>query len=624
MKIRVIRQCVLTVLLSLISQVSFSAASYEPFLKGNSGAEVCELALKHAQNYFRSTEKTYPNLSTSSVVSLPVSNKIKVNRFPDDKYALTDVLSVYKLEFLDKSLIYVNIGYWFGYVNHYSSHLLEVGELDVFLESYKKKGVDQGINNSYSMPFQYRGRWYLDDGDQNARTIYSISSDQEFKQECLITIKDVPILFDTLSSLDFLSAYHDSVQSILRAPWGHSGTSKAPLWAKNRGRAFILEALTRPWTVSANPLREMDDYGLMPEYQRAHMAGWQYQDVWSHREYKTYEMLAIDAQNELSDYYIDEFSIPEEVAASLAQKVIDSIAVAYYSLSPSVVDHELKNDFSYLEPVTKYDYSILDPDELSLRVHHVPALSLLLDAPAQFIEFASGAGYWYIKDDEVLPTNGTLDEYYHSYYGKDMLMYAAHMNNLDAVKYLVELGWSLDKYTAKTDGYFPYYPTINHRSALTYAVENGSLELIAYLVDQGAEIYIWDSKQNNLDFYLAKNPNFTEQQKKAGLKVLLESYDGSKVVEPGFSCDGSLRKLERLICDNPGLAIYDRELNKRYRTAMGTVTDPAILQASQKNWLKNRNKVCGTIASDEGKKACLASTSRHRLRYLEYLNRDKN
>lgn len=623
MKIRGLCQFVLTILLSVSSQVSFSAASYEPFLKENSGAEVCELGLEHAQRYFHSSEKAYPNLSTSHKVRLPISNEIKVNRFPEEKYAPIDVLRVYKLDFSEKSLIYVNAYYELGYQGHYSSHLLDVGKLDVFLENYKKNIVGEEFNSSSSLPFQYRGRWYLDDGDQNARTIYSISSDQEFKQECLITIKDFPRVFDTLSSLDFLFAYHDSVQSILRAPWGHSGTSKAPLWAKNRGRAFVLEALTRPWAVSANPLREMDDYGLMPEYQRAHMAGWQYQDVWSHREYKTYEMLAVDAKEELSSYYIGVFLIPEDIAVSLAQQVIDSVAVAYYSLSPSVVDHELKNDFSYLEPVTKYDYSILDPDELSLRVHHVPALSLLLDAPAQFIKFASDAGYWDIKDDEVLPTNGTLDEFYHSYYGKDMLMYAAHMNNLDAVKYLVELGWSLDKYTAKTDGY-PRHPVRNNRSALTYAVENGSLELIAYLVDQGAEIYIWDSKQNNLDFYLAKNPNFTEQQRKAGLKVLLEGYDGSKIVEPGFSCDGSLRKLERLICDNPGLAIYDRELNRRYRTATEKVNNPTVLQTSQKNWLKHRNKVCGTITEDEGMKACLASTSRHRLRYLEYLNRGHN
>lgn len=352
------------------------------------------------------------------------------------------------------------------------------------------------------------------------------------------------------------------------------------------------------------------------------MEGWQYQDIWSHREYETYEMLTLDARDELEGYYIGEFSIPEGVASSLAQQVVDSIAVAYYSLSPYVVDHELKRDFSYLEPITKYDFSILHPDELSTRVHYGPALSLALDAPAQFVEFASDAGYRFIKSDEVLPTNGSLSEYYQSYYGKDMLMYAAHMNNFDTVKYLVELGWPLDKYTVKTDSY-PYYPVRNHRSALTYAVENGSLELISYLIEQGADVNVLDSSQNNLDFYLAKNPNFSDKQKEAGLQAMLESYD-ERAVEPGFSCNGSLRKLESLICNHPGLAIYDRELNRRYRTAMEKVTNPIVLRTSQKNWLKRRNKVCGTITEDEGMKACLASTSRHRLRYLEYLNRGSN
>lgn len=220
MKIRVICQFVLAALLSLLSPVSFSAANYEPFLKENSGAEVCELGLIHAKNYYRSSEKTYPNLSTSPDVSLPVSNKIKVNRFPEEKYARIDVLRVYKLDFSDKSLIYVNAYYERGYRGHYSSHLLDVGKFDVFLENYKKNIVGDEFNSSSSLPFQYNGQWYLDDGGNDSRTIYSISSDKEFKQECLITIKDTPRVFETLFTLDFLSAYHQAVKSILLAPWG--------------------------------------------------------------------------------------------------------------------------------------------------------------------------------------------------------------------------------------------------------------------------------------------------------------------------------------------------------------------------------------------------------------------
>ena len=615
---------VVTILITFASPMSFSADNFEPYIKESTGSEVCRLGLEQAQKYFHSSEKRYPNLSTSPDLTLPISNQIKVNRFPEDKYSMPDVLKVYKLEFDNKDLIYLNTWSSFRYEAYTTVHLLEIGKLDEFIETHKKEGVDLYARRSSSIPFRYNGKWYVDDGDQNSRIIYSISSDREFKQECLITIKDAPRVLEKLTSLDFLSAYHDSVKRILWAPWGHpgSGTSKAPLRAKSRGSAFIVEALSRPWAVSANPLREMDDYGLMPEYQRAHMAGWQYQDVWSHREYVTYEMLAIDAKKELSGYYVDEFSIPEEVALSLAHQVIDSIAVAYYSLSPYVVDHELKSDFSYLEPVTKYDYSILEPDGLSMQVHYVPALSLMLDAPAQFIEFASGAGYWYVKDDEVLPTNGTLDEYYQSYYGKDMLMYAAHMNNFDTVKYLVELGWPLDKYTENSSN-SPYYPVRNHRSVLTYAVENGSLELIYYLIEQGADINVLNSQKNGFDFYFSENPNFSIEQKEIGVKALLQGYDQTIQVKPGFSCAGNLRKLESLICNNPGLAIYDRELNKRFRNALKQVSKPDLLRTSQKQWLRQRNKTCGLQSNVEGARACLALTSRNRLRYFEYLIREK-
>jgi uncharacterized protein YecT (DUF1311 family) len=614
---------VITILIAVASPMSFSADNFEPYIKETTGSEVCELGLEKARKYFHSSEKNYPNLSTSSDVSLPLSNQIKVNRFPEDRYSLTDILTVYKLEFENKDLIYVNTWGWFRYERYTTVHLLEMGKLDEFIEAHKKEGVDLYVRRSPSIPFRYNGKWYVDDGDQNSRTISSISSDKQFKQECLIIIKDVSKVFETLESLSFVSAYHQVVKSILLAPWGHtgSGTSKAPLRAADQGRKFIIEALIRPWAVTNNTFRESGDDGLMPEYQREHMEGWQYQDVWSHREYVTYEMLGEDAREELRNYYIDEFSYPEGAASSLAQQVIDSIVVAYYSLSPLVVNQELDKNFSYLEPLTENDFSILTPDKLSTRVHQGPALSLVLDAPGQFIDFARAAGYWSHEDDGVLPKGGLLNKYYQSYYGKDMLMYAAHMNNLDAVQNLVEQGWPVDKLTENANG-FPYYPSRNNRSALTYAVENGSLELIHYLIEQGADIYVLDSQRNDLDFYLFKNPNFSKEQKEIGLKALLESYDTTLEVKPGFSCNGKLRKLESLICNNPGIAIYDRELNKRFRDALKQVSKPDLLRTSQKQWLRQRNKTCGLQGSVQGARACLASTSRNRLRYFEYLIRE--
>ena len=90
-----------------------------------------------------------------------------------------------------------------------------------------------------------------------------------------------------------------------------------------------------------------------------------------------------------------------------------------------------------------------------------------------------------------------------------------------------------------------------------------------------------------------------------------------KDVKPSYSCNGELSRLEKAICDSTGLSLYDRELNKGYRDVIANNHLTIDIKSSQIAWLKRRNSACKSYSTDEQLNACLARTTRARIRYLE-------
>ena len=78
------------------------------------------------------------------------------------------------------------------------------------------------------------------------------------------------------------------------------------------------------------------------------------------------------------------------------------------------------------------------------------------------------------------------------------------------------------------------------------------------------------------------------------------SLGGGRDSVPSFSCTGSLRPVESIICQDPALSKSDGILGSIYRdlrAALGK-TDADALRNAQRAWIKQRDQLCPTSASD--------------------------
>lgn len=205
-------------------------------------------------------------------------------------------------------------------------------------------------------------------------------------------------------------------------------------------------------------------------------------------------------------------------------------------------------------------------------------------------------------------------------YNKDLLMFAAHMNNYSSVKYLLDMKWPVNNVTKPEESYCGNGMERTNRSALTYAAENSSIHIIKLLVAAGADVEIIDSKGNSLDFYIKNNPRFSEDEKKLGFKQLLSKYEDYSDMKPGFSCNLKLNKIEKLICSDASLSIYDRELLDSYKKATSIAAIEKSIRPSQIEWINKRNKLCSVFMDDIQTKVCLSRQERSRTRYLNYVS----
>ena len=81
--------------------------------------------------------------------------------------------------------------------------------------------------------------------------------------------------------------------------------------------------------------------------------------------------------------------------------------------------------------------------------------------------------------------------------------------------------------------------------------------------------------------------------------------------KPSFNCNGSLSRVERLICTDPILARLDQQMSSYYYRALEgsqTTADRNALKQSQRNWLKGISGCDNT--------ACVERTQRARIGYL--------
>lgn len=536
---------------------SFShAKKFIPLILEGEDLPVCQQVIGHYKDIYKSNETTTKGITTSAEIYIP---EFTTHELPEEKFIQKANITI---DGKEKTLVFfsrwlgwrgqIHTGYMINPDDDLSSLTKELEENDSNKKTpffYPMGQLKYGSDFSWwiNLPFKFQDNWYTleDFGDfqrhKAIRNVYQLHADSTSSKVCSLQIYK-NFEDEKQTELPYFSAYIHSVKKILLSP-GDCGTSTPESYAKSNGELFVSTALLRPWAI-ANNLQKTSRTDLKKQLSK-HFDHWKYTDIWTYRESESFDYLAIDATSELKDYYITQFAYPPQYAEQLAKTFIQEIPFSYYSLG---VYEDADKDYSWLQKMVDGQFNNwLEIEDLTKLQHGKIAdiaFSLMLDNPQQFTA------------NPTLP----IDKI-ENYYKKNLLMYAVHMNNYDTVEWLLKNDFPLNRKTFLEHSMCTVYPERINRSALTYAAENSSIHLIKLLIDAGEKPDIIDNKGNNLDFYLKQNPRFTDEEKQLGIEGLVDKYKDA-VIQPSFNCNQKLGKIESTICNNKGLSIYDKELNK--------------------------------------------------------------
>jgi len=367
-------------------------------------------------------------------------------------------------------------------------------------------------------------------------------------------------------------------------------------WHSRRSEFTYLRALFRPWVSSRQDKNSNFSYNRRTENFLAH---WGYQDPWSWREYMTYQEIKELANIGMSKYLENEFGINKKQAEEYSKIVIHNI-IRTNLVIPS----------SYPEFFTHPDYrnasEVLDVPENKAIKHGY--LEFAIDNPDQLQQLLD-------KDMDQKVTN---------WFGKSALMYAAHLNSPEAITILINYGADVNLTTNRVEKKWCGDKRISRggRTALMYAAENASPEVMKLLIDEGADTHAKDTNGNGISYYLSLNPRITKTLKNMHITNLVSTYSYKQ--DPGFNCKKAKKEIEKTICSNSTLSLYDRELTYAYSSVLGKYEHKYELRQSQLQWLKSRDDQCSGYTDKKKTVYCIGQITRARTRALFKLNKYLN
>ncbi len=94
-----------------------------------------------------------------------------------------------------------------------------------------------------------------------------------------------------------------------------------------------------------------------------------------------------------------------------------------------------------------------------------------------------------------------------------------------------------------------------------------------------------------------------------GLALVVAVPAAAQKDGPSFDCKKAATAIQKSICKNQDLARLDQMVARYYRTFLTALPPESKFQkdlrATQRTWLKHRNKVCGRAATSDKRYACL-------------------
>lgn len=613
-----VRRLLIAAAMLLSSHTNSAAESpFAPHFLGVNDDPVCPLVLQHYTRLFKSQAQ-----ESSSHLR---SGKIKSAQFEARHFFdLPNHLLISEAKLNKKRRLVVYDEYMPGYSD--IVHNIYVIKHDKLLDlanriSKKKKSHDIDPDSAISFRdvlmggddvrvFIHRNNWYvLADStvflrDEGVRIIYRLEPDGPAREVCSIQIFKNFNPGQPPGDLAFYATYVNLLEEIMG--------SYCCIGGRRTGRQQSSAAVYRPWATARSWAYSSPDDPEHSSHNRSagtawtsikSFNNWQYHDAWSFRQFETIKIAQTAAVDDLITHYVNHFHMSRSAAERMAHDIVDALPSSYSQFGENL-DGTIDNSFLRQIAHAQFtDWANL-PSILKDRQYSLPpsALTVSVDAPHTFPQ-----------DKISIDLRAASTEY-----GKDLLMFAAHMNNYDSTEHLLRSGWPLDRKTHQNPTSYRSMDRV-HRSALTYAAENASVELIELLVNAGADTAILDSEGNGLDYYVKRNPRFSAEDSKLGFDGILKKYTPTATVAPSFACSPGLDRVAQAICESKGLSVYDRELDANYRALMTRDAFAERLRSDQRAWLRSRDRECDAFAEPDQLNACIARTTRARIRYLEYL-----
>jgi len=276
---------------------------------------------------------------------------------------------------------------------------------------------------------------------------------------------------------------------------------------------FASRLAVRPWTLSADGLidRRRESWALLQEWAR--------QSIWNYRQMALFPKAEAAALKRLAAYYEADFGFSPVIAATLAQRALDSLLVNYIRsgyLVPQDGPHwDLRHALLERQPDDAIA-AMLPPQDLTTPekcgdIDCEPLLSYAL-GEERLIKL--------LLVHKINPNvaNG---------FGKTPLMYAAQFGLARQARLLIDGGADVDATTFAHDdprnAYFAYAINYTGRTALMYALENSDSKMIGLLLDAGADPNAKDSGGRDAMSYLGRNANLPDRERRVSEQLLRQA-----------------------------------------------------------------------------------------------------
>lgn len=420
-------------------------------------------------------------------------------------------------------------------------------------------------------------------------SIYRLYADGHIKKSCEIYPNGATQQYEKFANYPQIKSYLKIIRTI-GAGGPDLGTAHYGLMHDTQATAAEHRAAYRPWALD----QANSPYYIFDERLLSYLENWSLESAWNRREYQTLLEHMIAAEIGEANFLKNEFGLTDDAAKKVSKNIIQQL-LASRILVPSGYQLNAHSTELYF-PLNKLSGIALTRNTSGFDT--IPN-----QQKHKLIHFSIEWPYSLTK----LLSAGVETEMYDEIQ-KTPLMLAAHLNRIDSVKTLIAAGANVNAKTSFTP-IFSQEAIINGRTALMYAAENANPAVIKTLLEAGANIDAKDSANKTAANYQEKNPRLSDEDKKLGLLEIAKQ--SARFSKPSFDCKKATSAIEKAICSDEVLAIFDNELNYAFGRAKIRFGDQMVKE--QQAWLIRRKNKCADIAVLQD---CLAEVTRTRIRYL--------